>query len=270
MKQSGMWAVFLAGVVVLLSHAVRAESSDEAPPASPYAAIVDRNVFNLKPAPPPGPVEPPPPPPTKIVLLGIVAGGFGPKEVMFKTPVGTPPKETSYTLSVGQRDGDIEILDIDEKAGSVRLSNHGQEQTLTLEEHGMKPGGNAPPPLPGVPGVRIPPPGVPGLPNVPAPGTAAANPGFPPPGGGSSVTTFGAGSTMPNRALRVTSSGPGVPGGTIGGAVGNANTAQQPAQPAPVSAEVQMINMEVNRKLTERQVADGLLPPIPPTPLTGK
>jgi hypothetical protein len=31
-----------------------------------------------------------------------------------------------------------------------------------------------------------------------------------------------------------------------------------------------MVMMEINRKLTERQVAEGKMPPLPPTPLTGK
>ena len=89
------------------------------------------------------------------------------------------------------------------------------------------------------------------------------------------MTTFGAGSTTPNRPLRVsaTSSGEvGVPGGSVLGTANRLNSrAQIPQQQQqPMDPTEQMIMMEVNRELTKKQVEEGIMPPLPPTPLTGK
>lgn len=170
---------------------------------NPYAAIVRRNVFQLKAAlPVPRVVVSPAPPPT-ITLLGIVAGN-GPKQLLFKTPVGTPPREAKYILGESERADEIEVIQINVAAGLVQLRNRGLEQTLSLEKDGLKPGG-APP--------------------VGAPGTAAHS-----------------------------------------AAVGNA----PPHHHEPsMTAEEQMIRMEINRKLTAEQVRKGLVPPLPVTPLTG-
>jgi hypothetical protein len=92
---------------------------------------------------------------------------------------GTPPtnapgpavKEESYILTEGQRQGSVEVLNIDENAGSVRVNNSGTVMTLTFEKDGAK--------LPSTP-----PPGAPALPNPtnanlapPALPTAAPQPG---------------------------------------------------------------------------------------------
>lgn len=265
MKRGGKITIGLACGLAWQLHA-GAVTSENA--ANPYSAIVDRNVFNLRPPPPPTPPTPPADTqPSKITLLGIVSG-FGPKQVMFKTPVGTPPKETSFALSEGERADDFEVIEINELAGSVRLRNHGQEETLTLEKHGMKPTGAAPA-IPGVPvppgGQRIPPP-------VPVPGQPAAA-GIPAPASGSAITTFGAGATTPTRPLRVSATSSGVAGPGFGGTAltqpHQPTTTPQAQQPA-MTAEEQMVLMEINRKLTEDQVKKGLMPPLPPTPLTGK
>ena len=83
----------------------------------PYHGIVERNVFNLKPPPPAVPPEPPPAPPPKIVLTGITTI-LDSKMALFKVAVPPrppePAKEESRILSENQRDGDIEVLQIDE------------------------------------------------------------------------------------------------------------------------------------------------------------
>lgn len=268
MKHGGIVAIGLAGGLLAHLTALAVTSDNQ---LNPYDRIVDRNVFNLKDPPPPEPPKPPEQPASKITLLGIVSG-LGPKQVMFKALMGTPPKEKSYMLSAGEILDDFEVLEINEQAGTVVLKNRNDPQNLSLEKDGMKPGAAAPaaPGLPGAPGQRIPPPQpFPGLPR-PAPQAAAA----PAPTGGSTMTTFGAGSTTPNRPLRVsaTSSGEvGVPGGSVLGTANRLNNrAQVPQQQQPMDPTEQMIMMEVNRKLTEKQVAEGLMPPLPPTPLTDK
>jgi hypothetical protein len=253
MKHGSKVAICLAGGLAWQFSAGAVTSDGQ---LNPYSAIVDRNVFNLKPVPPP----PPPPPgpetqPTKITLLGIVSG-FGPKQVMFKTPVGTPPKEMSFALGEGERAEDFEVIEINEIAGSVRIRNHGQEEALTLEKHGMKPTASAPA-IPGVPGV--PRPGAPRIPPpIPTPGRPVTS-GIPAPTGGSTVTTFGSGTTTPTRPLRVSTSG--TPGVT--GIAGRATTQTQPQQPA-LTPEQSALILEANRATHQRGIDEGLVPPLPP------
>jgi hypothetical protein len=137
---------------------------------NPYAAIAERNVFNLRPPPSATPPEPPPPPVPKITLTGITTI-LGDKRALFKVQEqGTPParaaKEESYILAEGQRDGDVEVLAIDEAAGAVKVNNHGTVQELTLDKDGAK--------LPKIPlaaGIS------------PAPAASAQNPAAPAPPG---------------------------------------------------------------------------------------
>jgi hypothetical protein len=100
-------------------------------------------------------------------LTGIVKA-FGKKQVFFKTPMSAKPgeaaKEASFMLSERERAGEIEILEINEVVGTVRVKNHGIQQDLSLEKDGMKPQAGAGGALPGVPGM--------GLPGVGAPGAS--------------------------------------------------------------------------------------------------
>jgi hypothetical protein len=130
---------------------------------NPYKTIVDRNVFGLKPPPPSGPAEgtEPKTPPPKITLTGITTI-LGNKRALMKTPPaavkpGEQPREQSYILSEGQRDGELEVVQIDEKTGSVKLMYAGTPVTLTFEKDGPKtaPGG-LPAPAGMVPGRPFP------------------------------------------------------------------------------------------------------------------
>src|SRR6516162_8606332 len=97
---------------------------------TPYQAIVDRNVFSLKPPPPP-PVNNPDankPPPPPITLTGITTILGSKRAFMSVNMPAKPPepaKVQSFMLSEGQRDGDIEVLEIDEKAGMVKVNEFG-------------------------------------------------------------------------------------------------------------------------------------------------
>lgn len=126
---------------------------------NPYQGIVDRNLFNLKPPPRPEDNLPPPEPPPKITLTGFTTI-LGDKRVLFKVQVPAkppqPPKEESYILTEGQRDGDIEVLEINEKSGVAKFNNHGMIQTLDLANDGAKPS-NLPTPTAGPPARPFPP-----------------------------------------------------------------------------------------------------------------
>jgi hypothetical protein len=178
MKQSKKVAICLAGGLAL-SASARAVTPDAQ--GNPYQGIVERNVFALKAPPDPSTLKPEEPEPPKIVPQGIMSM-FGKQQVLFKTMMpsakaGAPPQDTSMILSVGQREGEIEVVAIDESAGTITFNNHGKVQTLSLENDGPKsPTG---PPVAQFPGISAP-----GAPGVPAP-AVAFNPSrsVAPPGG---------------------------------------------------------------------------------------
>ena len=175
MKHGGkMLACVMSGLAFCgTSNAVSVNSAETSD--NPYQSIVDRNVFSLKPPPPPAdPAEANKPTALKITLTGITTI-LGNKRVLMKTAptpgkAGAEPKtEQSYILTEGQREGDIEVIEIDEKAGSVKVNNAGTVQTLTFEKDGAK--------LPATPAPAVP--GAPGLPGAQPPGLPAARPASP-------------------------------------------------------------------------------------------
>jgi len=102
---------------------------------NPYAkAIVNRNAFSLN-APLPTIVVPPRPPLPRITLQGVTTIN-GRRQVLFKvqfpSKAGEPAREISCVLSEGERMGEIKVLEIDQRAGTVKFNNHGSEQTLNL------------------------------------------------------------------------------------------------------------------------------------------
>jgi hypothetical protein len=123
---------------------------------SPYQRIQARNVFDLRDPPPPQTPEPPPTPQSKIRLTGITTI-FGDKRALLMvqepaTPGKPPGPETSCILAMGQRQGAIEILEINEKAGTIKVSNDGNISVITFDEiklPGAAPAQTIPGPLPG-------------------------------------------------------------------------------------------------------------------------
>jgi len=268
MKHGGKVLVSLcAGLALCVAANAAADDSL----GNPYHGIVERNIFALKPPPPPAPPPDDKPPPVKITLNGVT-DILGRKLALMETP--PPPakpgeqakSKQSLILTIGERQNDIEVLDIDPIAGSVKVNNAGSIVTLTLEKDGPKLASTPPRAAPGAPGKGVPPP--PGaLPGVnPAafrtPAGAAVRPNL----------------SFPSRPLRGSSQGAAVPAGSTPGVVAggrvlpgfNATTARQtPVQTQPrLSPEEQIIAIEANREVTKNQVAAGLLPPLPPTPLT--
>lgn len=153
----------LAGV--LAGAGVMAVTTPE-PSSSAYQGIVDRNVFNLHPPTAYAGAESAKPkvPIPKLTLNGITTI-LGKKLVVLTMPP-TKPGTTQETLMLaeGQAQDEIEVREIDEKAGSVKVVNHGEEQDLDFEHDGTKPpppGANPAIPMtipPRPPGIAIPPP----------------------------------------------------------------------------------------------------------------
>jgi len=129
---------FLVGSMAI-SALVLGTSAAVSADTGPYQRIPARNVFDLRDPPQtPQMPEPPPTPRSKIRLTGITTI-FGDKRalLMVQEPTfpGKPPgPETSYILAVGQRQGDIEILEINEKAGTVKVNNDGNISVMTFDE----------------------------------------------------------------------------------------------------------------------------------------
>ena len=165
MAPIGKILICLCGGFTLCATAqAAAKASGTGPaPGDPYQAIVDRNVFNLRTNDPAGDKgnEPPKPPPPKITLTGIstiLGRKLALMKVMVPAKPGEPGHEESYMLSEGQRDGDVEVLKIDEVAGTVKVDNQGIVQILDFINNSAMPvNGGAPPgrggnnPRPGLP-----------------------------------------------------------------------------------------------------------------------
>jgi len=239
MKHSAQRWVCAAGFF-LLSVTTRAATADA---GNPYAdTIVGRNVFSLKtPPPPPNPEdlikkEPPP----KILLQGLTTI-LGRRQVLFKVQAtakpGQPAKEESYVLTEGERQGEIEVLEIDENAGVVKFNNHGTVEPLNMKDHVAKAPAGAPPPT------VLPQPGRPTLPGIPAP--TAANPAST---GPSVVNTFGGSREIPSRALRTTP--------TVGGAPAAFGGAQNPQAGPALSREEAEILVEAKQMYYQQQNDD--------------
>jgi hypothetical protein len=159
---SSKGAILVSG---LLAAITPAQGIVAANAASSYRSIPERNAFSLKPGPRPEPLRPAEPVLQKIILTGITTI-LGNKRALMKVipPArqGEQPKEVSLILTEGQREADVEVLQIDEKAEAVKVINSGREATLTFEKDGAK--------LPSTPGTA----GIPGTANIPTP---AAVPG---------------------------------------------------------------------------------------------
>src|SRR5215213_9870200 len=99
---------------------------------NPYNAIVARNVFGLRPAPINVAPEVKKADPPKITPTGITTI-TGEKRVLFKVQLPARPplaaREQSYILREGDRDGQIEVVSINEKTGLITFNNYGTEVT---------------------------------------------------------------------------------------------------------------------------------------------
>jgi hypothetical protein len=98
---------------------------------NPYQRIPSRNVFGLVvPIVEPGPTPPAQPLPT-IKLTGITTI-LGDKRAVLKIQFPGTGREEGCILSEGQRLGQIEILEIDDRTATVKVDNSGTVIVLTF------------------------------------------------------------------------------------------------------------------------------------------
>jgi hypothetical protein len=150
-----------------------------------YKSIIDRNPFGLK---DPLPVTPPqtnkPPAEVKkeeFYLTGISTIGTPKRPKAYLLAKDTQKKEYDqkyYNLTVGDRQGDVLLKEIDEKGRRVLIVYQGEDRWLSMKDNSV-PAPVGPPPgqPPGVPGGPLP--GQPMPPGVPTP-LPSAHPGMQP------------------------------------------------------------------------------------------
>jgi hypothetical protein len=217
---------------------------------NPYQPIPRRNVFGLNPIPTNNPADQKPPePPSKIIPNGIMTI-FGKVQVLFKVQepgrAGQPAKEQSYIMGEGERQDDIEVQKINEKAAAITFNNRGIVQTLELVKATASGGA----PAPG---------GASAVPATPAAAAAAAIKGAVP---GVPATTVGFGA----RFGRNRTTAPGTAGSDAAG-MGAARSSVTSEANEKITPEEQVIRMETQRaKWLDEGNPAALI--IPPTPLT--
>lgn len=142
-------SLFLPTIAVLsLCFCTLTTSAQSITRQRPYNAIAERNVFGLTPKPPPQVPQPPTPPLPKLKLTGITTI-FGNKQALLKVEFPpqphVPATNHSYILTEGQRDGPIEVLEVNEKLGQVKVNNSGTIMEVTFDKPSPGP---TPPPAP--------------------------------------------------------------------------------------------------------------------------
>jgi hypothetical protein len=117
---AGFFLAMAASVMVM-----NAAGSDNS-----YQSIASHGSFDLRPVPAAAVQNLQTPP--EVVLNGITTI-FGDKRALFKV-LDAPPAHTSrsYFLSEGERNGDVELLAVDVKAGTIKVIDQGIVQVITI------------------------------------------------------------------------------------------------------------------------------------------
>ena len=262
MKRLGKIVVCLASGLVLNAGA-RADNA--VLPDNPYAPVVVRNVFGLNPLPTNDVNAVQTDPPPKITLTGIMSI-FGHLQALYKVAIPAKPeqpaKDVPYILSEGQRQDEIEVVQIDEKNGLVTFNNHGTVQELPLTKASVAAAGASM----SAPGRSSAP-----IPNI-APmgdnsGRVAGHFGSRSGGGAGVARNGGTGNNGANNFNNGLGGGAPMGGGLpLTTAAGASSDQQQPQN--TLTREEQAVLVEANRLLTQGLVDQGRMPPLPPTPLT--
>lgn len=261
MKRVGKSVICLLGGFALGTAtyaAVNPESANDssAKGGNPYNVIVDRNVFDLRAPPPPISSQPTNTPPPNIKLTGITTI-LGKKQALFMVQEPAPPgkpanKEESFILTEGQRQGAIEVLEINNSAKqpTVKIKNDGTVAVLTFEKVNLPQApASAPPALAGALG---------------SPHSAHMPNMIPPPGGGgyNHQNRF----NNNNQPVGYNSGvNPNASGGLTSIPTRTTRSGYDQQQQPQLTPEEQMIIMEVQR---EKNKNNPVIPPLPPTPLT--
>jgi len=222
-----------------------------------YDVISERNIFKLRPMVVAPPADSQKDPPSKVTLTGITDILGGKMALMEVQPQGGKPK-LFLMLAEGQRDGDVSLISIDQKAGTVTIKNQDVTQTLDMADAGKR--------------------------AASAPAVAGGGSPIPSPTGGgggvNSIRDVRARGIDARRDLRTVSSGdvPALPGSgnttslpssgdmaSGGTAIGtNPRTLTAQSQGKIMSPEEQIVKMEIDREVNKNNPNYPPLPPAPP------
>lgn len=239
--------LFFAATLVLVTNRSVASTA-----LSPYTCIVERNSFGLKPPVNPADLVKPPPPVTADIKLQGITTILGRKQVLMKIKVPArppePAREQSFVFVEGQREGEVEVKEINPAEGTVKIDNGGTILALNMKDHGEKP----------TPGAA------PAAPNLPAPGVM---PGIPPPAAvvptaaapTTTVETFGGNKTIPTRTLRSGNEGT----FAAGGVPGSSTTPGASPNNAETAAALYIVNQAKNEQLRQSGVSIPKMPQHP-------
>jgi len=151
---------FLGGLVLCPGSATLAPS----PAQDPYPQIARRNAFGLKSPVPAERPDPPSAPMPKFILTGITTflKERALLRIQFAATAAAPAREESCILAEGQREGGVELLAIDIKAGTVKLAYAGKNIVVAFDGQSASsplssiPAGNTLPATPPKPPARLP------------------------------------------------------------------------------------------------------------------
>lgn len=270
------------GVVLLAAVAAHAAVDEPDPSENPYNVFVVRNPFNIRPA--PVPTNAPPPvveaPKLEVKLTGITA--FGKRRAYFQvTEQGKKAEPEFWVLEPNGKQGDFEVLEIDEVNSRVRVRQDGVETLMTFLSHGIAApagSGGAPNVAGGAPGASGVAPivyGGSGMGGAGRVGTVTPLPGVPPP------PNAGGFRTIPSRSPRLQPSQGGTAldsrladrYGMSGGGNPTLPTVRAPEPPAHnLTPEEQVLLMELqkvsepNREYPPTPGLPGTTMPGPPSP----
>jgi hypothetical protein len=107
---------------------------------SPYGSITLRNVFDLRPMPPPPTNVPPPEAPPNVDLIGVTTLLGYPQGVFAVHEKGKPTTD-SFIMKDGERQGALEVISISMASKSARVKIDDKLTELTLVEPKAGPAG---------------------------------------------------------------------------------------------------------------------------------
>ena len=108
-------------------------AGDDPAQSNPYAVVWERNIFHLNPEPIP-PRDPPPAPPElpKVMLTGFVGKGSSTKILLAIVPKDAKDSTCYLCLAPGQKDHDVELVNIHLEKEEVDIINSGTLETLSV------------------------------------------------------------------------------------------------------------------------------------------
>ncbi|HEX5220534.1 MAG TPA: hypothetical protein VFZ59_13270 [Verrucomicrobiae bacterium] len=269
--------LFACLMLPLSAFLILTVSATAVTPDNPYSGIVERNSFGLKPPVNPADLVKPPAPVVADIKLQGITTILGRKQVLMKVKVPAKPPEPardeSLVVAEGDREGEIEVIEINPLEETVKVNNAGTILALNMKDHSEKPSPGAVPAPGALPGALPAVPSATGNPallrpsNIPAPANSTST-------GGSGVSTFGGtgtssglssfGGTTPQNVVGSGTQQKSLPSRALRSSPGMATPQTAGGEFQNISPEAQAILIEAQRA----QIQPGGFDPLPKTAIT--